>query len=334
VFEVINLRYNCSIMSNFWSSLPKPCFILAPMDDVTDIVFRDVVESVAAPDVFFTEFTSTDGLASPGRERVMEKLARNPESRYPLVTQLWGNKPELYEKAAREVAQMGFAGIDINMGCPERGIVARGCCGGLIGCNHEAAEIIKATKAGAGELPVSVKTRIGLDKIITEAWFSFLLQQDLAAITVHGRTVREMSRVPAHWDEIAKVVTLRNELAPNTLIIGNGDVANRADGLRRVGESGVDGVMIGRGIFHDIFAFDSEPSVHSSEEMITILLDHLNRYEADGQRRSFQTLKKFFKLYINGWYGAAELRARLMETSTPAEVRDILAETGITVGIQ
>ena len=314
----------------FWSNLPKPFFVLAPMDDVTDVVFRDVVERTAAPDVFFTEFTSTDGLASPGRERVMEKLARNPESKYPLVAQLWGKDPELYRQAAKDVVAMGFDGIDINMGCPERGIVARGCCGGLIGCYREAQAIIEATKEGAGDLPVSVKTRIGLGSIITEDWFSFLLKQDLAAITVHGRTVREMSKVPAHWDEITKVVTLRDELSPQTLIIGNGDVADRAEGLARVAESGVDGIMIGRGIFHDIFAFDHEPTEHDHDEMIAILLEHLDAYEQTwGETKSFQILKKFFKLYINGWYGAAELRARLMEANTPDEVRAILKTVSV-----
>jgi tRNA-dihydrouridine synthase len=314
----------------FWSNLPQPFFILAPMDDVTDIVFRDVVERTAAPDVFFTEFTSTDGLASPGRERVMEKLARNPGSKYPLVAQLWGKDPELYRKAVKDVIAMGFDGIDINMGCPERGIVARGCCGGLIGCYHEAEAIITAVKEAAGDLPVSVKTRIGLATIITEDWFSFLLKQDLAAITVHGRTVREMSKVPAHWDEIAKVVKLRDELAPQTLIIGNGDVENRAGGLERVKESGVDGIMIGRGIFHDIFAFDPKPTEHTQEEMLVILLEHMDAYEQTwGDAKSFQILKKFFKLYINGWYGAAELRARLMEASTPAEVRAILSTVSV-----
>lgn len=310
-----------------WPNLPTPFFVLAPMDDVTDIVFRDVVERVAAPDIFVTEFVSTDGLASPGRARLMEKLQRNPDSRYPLIAQIWGKDPELYRRAAADIARLGgFAGIDINMGCPERGIVARGCCGGLIGRFDEAEAIIKATKEGAGDLPVSVKSRIGLDRIITADWYGFLLKQDLAAITVHARTVREMSKVPARWDEIAKVVKLRDKLAPETLIIGNGDVPNRAAGLKLAQTTGVDGIMIGRGIFHDIFAFAADPIAHEPAEMMTILLDHLDRYEAAwGDNKSFQILKKFFKIYVNGWNGAAELRARLMEATTPAEVRAILA---------
>ena len=152
------------------------------------------------------------------------------------------------------------------------------------------------------------------------------MQQNLAAVTIHARTVREMSKVPARWDEIAKVVKLRDQLAPHTLIIGNGDVENRGEGVKLARESGVDGVMIGRGIFHDIFAFAADPIAHEPDEMMTILLDHLDRYEAAwGDGKSFQILKKFFKVYVNGWNGAAELRARLMETTTPAQVRAILA---------
>ena len=311
---------------NFWNSLPEPFFVLAPMDDVTDIVFRDVVEHVAAPDVFITEFVSTDGLDSPGRERVIEKLRFNPASTKPLVAQIWGKDPDKYYKAAQDIMKMnGFTGIDINMGCPEKGIVARGCCGGLIGNFDRSKAIIEATKAGAGDLPVSVKSRIGLNTIITEEWYGFLLQQNLSTVTVHARTVKEMSKVPARWEEIKKVVELRNQLAPGTMIVGNGDVENRTHGLALAAETGVDGIMIGRGIFHDIFAFDNELPEASPEEMIRILLMHLDRYEAEwGDEKSFQILKKFFKIYVNGWPGASILRAKLMESNDPATVRELL----------
>jgi tRNA-dihydrouridine synthase len=312
---------------NFWQELDKPFFLLAPMDDVTDVVFRQIVAQTATPDVFMTEFVSTDGLLSPGRERVMEKLRLEENPTKPVVAQIWGSDPEKYFKVAQDLASSGFAGIDINMGCPEKGIVARGCCGGIIGNYKLAEEIISATKAGAGTLPVSVKTRIGLNSIITEEWTSFLLKQDIAALTIHGRTVREMSKVPAHWDEIAKVVVLRNAIAPQTLIIGNGDVENRAHGLDRIAESGVDGIMIGRGIFHDIFAFSDSETESTPEERLAILRAHLDLFESTwGDSHSFQILKKFFKIYISGWYGSAELRATLMSANTPEEVRKILSE--------
>jgi tRNA-dihydrouridine synthase len=303
---------------------------LAPMDDVTDIVFRQIVAQAAPPDVFMTEFVSTDGLLSPGRDRVMEKLRLEENPTKPVIAQIWGSDPEKYYQVAKELAESGFAGIDINMGCPERGIVARGCCGGLIGNYDLAAKIIAATKAGAGDLPVSVKTRVGLNEQITEEWAGFLLKQDIAALTIHARTVREMSKVPARWEEIAKVVKLRDEIAPQTMIIGNGDVINRSHGLQLAAETGVDGIMIGRGIFHDIFAFTTEEYEPTTEERLRILNAHLDLFEQTyGDTKSFQILKKFFKIYVSGWYGAAELRAQLMDAHNPDEVRDILKATAI-----
>ncbi len=298
--------------------------MLAPMDDVTDVVFRQLVAEVDGPEVLFTEFVSTDGLQSPGRKRTMERLRIEPGLSRPLVAQIWGSDPEKYYATARDIADIGFAGIDINLGCPERGIVARGCCGGLIGRNSQVADIIAATKAGAPELPVSVKTRLGLNQIITEQWAGFLLTQNLAALTMHGRTVREMSRVPAHWDEIAKVVQLRNSQAPSTIIIGNGDVIDHAHGEILAAQTDVDGIMIGRGIFHNLFTFAKQPTEHTPDDMIQILLRHLELYERWGSTKPFQVLKKFFKVYITGWPGAAELRARLMDAKSPQEVREIL----------
>jgi tRNA-dihydrouridine synthase len=310
---------------NFWQQLPKPFFVLAPMDDVTDVVFRQIVTAAAAPDVLFTEFVSTDGLQSPGRTSTMERLRIEPDLSRPLVVQIWGANPDHYYKSARDVAGMGFAGIDLNLGCPERGIVARGCCGGMIGNTAAVTEILAAIRAGAPNLPVSVKTRLGLRTIITEEWAGFLLEQNLAALTMHGRTVREMSKVPAHWDEIAKVVALRDRIAPDTVIVGNGDVENRAHGLQLAQQTGVDGLMIGRGVFRDLFAFDPMPTGHSPAQMLAILLHHLDLYEEWGSGKPFQIMKKFFKIYVSGWNGAADLRARLMETRSPSEARTILA---------
>ena len=301
------------------------------MDDVTDVVFRQLVHEMCPADVAMTEFVSIDGLQSAGRESTIERLRIAEGGEKNLVVQIWGNEPELYYKSAVDVANMGFAGIDINMGCPEKGIVARGCCGGLIGNTAKVADIIAAVKAGAPNLPVSVKTRIGLREIQTEEWASFLLGQDLTALTIHGRTVKEMSKVPAHWDEIAKVVKLRDKLAPHTVIIGNGDIENRAHGLKLAAETGVDGLMIGRGIFHDPFVFAENPPVHEPTKMLAILLRHLDLYEQWGSKKSFQTLKKFFKIYVKAWPGAHELRAELMEATTPEQVRAIIAAYNLPV---
>jgi tRNA-dihydrouridine synthase len=311
---------------NFWQQLKQPLFVLAPMDDVTDVVFRQLVAEICPPDVFMTEFVSTDGLQSPGRDHTMERLRIAGGTKQPTVAQIWGKDPDLYFKSAQDVARLGgFAGIDINLGCPERGIVARGCCGGAIGNNTLVAELIAATKAGAPDLPVSVKTRIGLRETITEEWAGFLLTQDLSALTIHARTVREMSKVPARWEEIAKVTALRDQIAPHTLIIGNGDIENRAHGLELAARTGVDGLMIARGIFHDPFIFADSPIEHEPRKMIQVLLRHVELYEQWGSGKQFQTLKRFFKIYVSSWPGAAELRAELMTTTNPAQVREILA---------
>jgi tRNA-dihydrouridine synthase len=319
---------------NFWQDLPTGFTVLAPMDDVTDVVFRQLVAEVNPPDVFFTEFVSTDGLQSAGRERTLERLRQAPGQTQPLVAQIWGKDPNKYEITARELAAAGFDGIDINFGCPERGIVARGCCGGMIGNNLLAAEIIAATKQGAGTLPVSVKTRIGLNEIVTEAWSSWLLAQKIAALTIHGRTVREMSKVPAHWDEISKVVSIRNQIAPETIVIGNGDITSHALGKTLIASSGVDGIMIGRGIFHDIDVFADNPADRTPSERLEILSRHLELYEAWGSTKSYQVLKKFFKIYVAGWPNASDLRAELMDSSSPSEARALLARRDIDVSVK
>ncbi len=295
------------------------------MDDVTDVVFRQLVAEICPPDVFMTEFTSTDGLQSRGREHTLERLRLPANTNQPTVAQIWGDNPERFYLSAQDIAHLGFTGIDLNLGCPEKGKVARGCCGGMIGNTTRVAEILAAIRAGAPNLALSVKTRIGLRTTITEDWAGFLLTQNLAALTIHGRTVREMSKVPARWEEIAKVVKLRDEINPNTIIIGNGDIESRAHGLKLAAETGVDGLMIGRGVFHDPFAFAQTPTEHTPEEMVKILLRHVELYEQWESSKQFQTLKRFFKIYIHTWPGAAELRAELMNTTTPSEVRAVLA---------
>ena len=314
-------------MKNIWKELKKPIFILAPLDDVTDTVFRQIVGDLAPPDLYFTEFTSVDGMCSElGHEPVTRKLQFTEKER-PLIAQIWGNDPEKFFKAAQMVKEMGFDGIDINMGCPEKSVVKRGMCSGLINNPTLAAEIIKATKEGSSGLPVSVKTRIGMREIQTEEWLGHLLKQDLAALTVHGRTVKEMSKVPAHWDEIGKAVKLRDKIAPQTLIIGNGDVESYADGLNKVKQYNVDGIMIGRGIFKNLWIFNKsgkKPDL-SLKERLDQLLKHSRLFvETWGNNKSFAILKKFYKIYISDFEGAAELRAKFMETKDLSEVESLV----------
>lgn len=325
-------------MKNIWTQLNnKLFFVLAPMDDVTDTVFREIVASVGSPDLSMTEFASTDGYAHPkGRPSVERRLTVNQSERsksVPIVAQIWGNNPDNYREMARDLAASGeFVGIDINMGCPEKGIVKRGCCGGLIKEENwdNVREIIRATKQGAGELPVSVKTRIGVNTIITEDWISFLLNQDLAALTIHGRTVKEMSKVPAHWGEIKKAVELRDNISPSTVIIGNGDVENIEHGKQLAAESGVDGIMIGRGILRNIQALTYDPQDMTPSDRIKLFEKHLNLYQDTwGDTKSFAPMKKFAKLYINGFPGAVGIRNRIMESHTYEEAISIINEIAV-----
>lgn len=314
-------------MKDFWQKLARPITVLAPMEAVTDTVFRRIVAGYAKPSVFYTEFVNVDGMFSEGRSFVEHRLKYTREER-PLIAQIWGVKPELFLSAAKRVKALGFDGIDINMGCPDSGITQKGACSALIGNPTLAGEIIKAVKEGAGDLPVSVKTRIGRSSIQTEEWCSFLLDQNIDALVVHGRTVREMSKVPAHWDEIGKVVKLRNDMKIPTVIIGNGDIKSLENGKAMIERYGVDGFMVGRGIFDDLFFFDENKHMAElqKDEKMRLLLSHMNLFiETWGETKNFAILKKFFKIYANGFDGAGKLRMKLMDTTTPNEVEQIVS---------
>lgn len=239
--------------TNFWAELPKPFFILAPMEDVTDVVFRHVVQAAGAPDVFFTEFTNSDSYCHPeGRDSVRGRLVFT-EDEQPMVAHIWGDKPEYFREMSIGLAEMGFKGIDLNMGCPVPNVAGRGKGSGLILRPDVAAELIQAAKAGG--LPVSVKTRLGYTELgEMEAWLTHVLQQDIANLSIHLRTRKEMSKVNAHWELIPEVVALRDRIAPQTKLTINGDIPDRTKGLELAEKYGVDGIMIGRGIFKNPYA--------------------------------------------------------------------------------
>ncbi|HDI6822048.1 TPA: tRNA-dihydrouridine synthase [Staphylococcus aureus] len=312
---------------NFWSELPRPFFILAPMEDVTDIVFRHVVSEAARPDVFFTEFTNTESFCHPeGIHSVRGRLTFS-EDEQPMVAHIWGDKPEQFRETSIQLAKMGFKGIDLNMGCPVANVAKKGKGSGLILRPDVAAEIIQATKAGG--LPVSVKTRLGYYEIDEwKDWLKHVFEQDIANLSIHLRTRKEMSKVDAHWELIEAIKNLRDEIAPNTLLTINGDIPDRKTGLELAEKYGIDGVMIGRGIFHNPFAFEKEPREHTCKELLDLLRLHLslfNKYEKD-EIQQFKSLRRFFKIYVRGIRGASELRHQLMNTQSIAEARALLDE--------
>lgn len=302
-------------MSNFWRQLPHPFTVLAPMDDVTDTVFRDIVVTAARPDVFFTEFTSAQGLFSPGREKVITKL-RYSQIQRPIVAQIWGARPDFLAQAAILVQDLGFDGVDINMGCPDRNVMKMNSGAALIKNEKLAQEIIMAVQAATPNIPLSVKTRLAGDANLTKEWISFLLSQKLTALTVHARTTKELSKVEARWSELKQVVRLRDQISPDTVIIGNGDVKSYSQVLEKNKLFGVDGVMIGRGIFHDPWVFDKklQATEHSPKECLELLLRHARLFDQTwGKTKNFAIMKKFFKIYIKGFSGANELRQQLMD---------------------
>ncbi len=313
--------------------LPRPFLVLAPMDDVTDSVFRRMVASCASPDLYYTEFVNVDGLQSPGRPKLVKKIHFTADET-PIFAQLWGKNPDNFRKTAAELVDLGFAGIDLNMGCPAKSEVANGTCSALINNRPLAHEIIQATQEGvAGRIPVSVKTRLGFSAIDL-TWHEFLLGHRLDMLVVHGRTRKEMSKVPAHWDEIGRVRELRDRRGAedpqilNTLIVGNGDVESRIHGLQLAEQYSLDGIMIGRGVFHDpfVFAADSPWDSITRQQRIELFQRHVGLFAETWQNgeRPIHTLNKFCKIYINGFDGAKELREHLMAAESTDQLLAIL----------
>jgi tRNA-dihydrouridine synthase len=311
-----------------WSTLKKPFFVLAPMDGATDMVFRRVVAHCGRPDVFVTEFTNVEGLVSRGGEKVAQRLRFDP-AEHPIIAQIWGTGPQAYFDSTKKLVQMGFDGIDINMGCPVRAVTSHGACSALIKNPTLAKEIIDAVREGAGSLPVSVKTRIGFHSQAIDTWIPFLLEQKLDALTVHLRTVAELSLVPAHWEEAAKIVRLRNRISPHTVLIGNGDIESVEQGEQKAQETGVDGIMIGRGVFHNPYVFNKavDYASLSRQQKIALLRKHLDIFVDNTAviEKHFLPLKRFFKIYIQGFDGASDLREQLMHAKNIQEVYSILS---------
>ena len=333
-------------MRNFWADLKVPFFALAPMANVTDVAFRHMFATynatlpAGARPVLYTEFVSVEGLLSRGAERLMPDLWF-ADDEHPIVAQIFGAKPERFARAAEMIAKLGFDGIDINMGCPDRAVEKQGAGAALIKKPELARQIIRATRdgiaaAGADGLPVSVKTRLGwssLDEF--DAWMEALLMERPAALAVHLRTRKEMSAVPAHWEFASRLVALRDKYASKdrdgTRVLGNGDVASLADAREKAAEHGLDGVMMGRGAFGAPWFFTgSEPDFR---ERLARLVEHTELFQTlyksdlakkDGKLKNFDVMKKHYKAYATGFDGAKELRIELMDAANAAEVRAIV----------
>ena len=318
-------------MDSFWDSLPKPFFVLAPLANVTDAAFRRLIAKYSkpgGPQVMWTEFVSADGLAlanEEGKRKLMCDLLYS-EAERPIVAQFFTATPEHMEKAAALAQELGFDGVDINMGCPDKTIEKQGAGAKLILNPELAVELIAAAKRGAPNLPVSVKTRLGYNKDILEEWLPKLLAAEPAALTLHARTRKEMSKVAAHWDRVKRAVEIRNELGSKTLIIGNGDALDMDDAKKKAAESGADGVMLGRAIFGRPWLFaaalENSPSL---EVRLRIAIEHTKLFEELlGDIKNFAIMKKHFKAYVEGFDGAKDLRVQLMDAKNADEVESLI----------
>lgn len=316
---------------NIWqqiSAKDRPFSVLAPMDDVTDSIFRRIIDDCAPPDLYFTEFANADGLQSNGREAVMQKL-HFTESEHPLIAQIWGLDEDAYEQTAREVVELGFDGLDINMGCPVPVVTKKGACSALIQTPDKAAGLIAAAKRGLdGRIPISVKTRIGFKQIQTEEWLSHLLRQGIDALIVHGRTSKEMSKVPVHWEELAKLQALRDEIAPETVIVANGDILTRREGEEHSRAHGFDGYMIARGVFQDPYVFSEKPTTTATADKIQLYIKHIKLHEQTwGDSKNPVALKKFAKMYLREFEGASQVRADFMNATSFAAMVQVLEDS-------
>ena len=314
-------------MTSFWNDLPQPFFILAPMEAVTDVVFRHVVKQAGAPDIFFTEFANATGWVHAGDKAIAGRLIKTDDEQ-PLIAQIWGGEPGDMEAFAKHCAELGFNGIDINMGCPAKSAIKSGGAALIRRPDIAIAAIDAAKKSG---LPVSVKTRLGYTYVDEwREWLTTILQQDIVNLTIHLRTKKEMSKVAAHYELIDEIVKLRDEIAPQTLLTINGDIRDREHGLEIARKHpGVNGIMIGRGVFSDPFCFreSKTDADNHKEELLTLLNYHLDLFDSYQPilGRPFETLKRFFKIYIRDFDGAKELREKLMHTTTTDEVRLAIA---------
>lgn len=328
---------------NFWKDIGRPVACLAPMEDVTDTTFRETVLRISDAgclNVLFSEFTSTDGMChEEGRKSVGKRLLINTSERKLLqalnvriVAQIWGSDPEKFYRVSRMLSEEhDFDGIDINMGCPVRKIVKQHSCSALINEPELALDIIRATREGS-RVAVSVKTRIGFNKVVTGEWISKLLEARPDAIILHGRTQKMQSTGEADWNEIKRAVQVRDAAGSSTLIIGNGDVNSFEDGLNRTAGSGCDGFMVGRGIFRNPWLFRRNITEPDVAERLGVLLFHLDLFDKTwGGERNFPILRRFFKTYLHSFPGAAELRAALMNANNAGEVRSLIAGSGFGV---
>lgn len=340
----------------FWDTLPKPIIGLSPMDGVTDAPFRYIANKYSKPHVTITEFTNVEGLSRGATSMLM--AFDYDEIERPIVGQIYGVEVDSFYKVTLMLCELGFDGIDVNMGCPANKVARRGSGAGLIRTPDLAKEIIRAcqkavqdwsegqTLEGAGLrpkvvtavnerkrfeptrrlLPVSVKTRIGFDAPVTEEWIKHLLETEPANITLHGRTLKQMYLGDANWEEIAKAATIVRTSGLPTTLLGNGDVKTLEDAHQKIKTYGVDGVLVGRATFGNPWFFKGYTP--NTQDRAQVAVEHSKAFEQIHPNLSFVNMRKHLGWYCREFDGARETRMKLMQSNSSDEVKTIFGEAG------
>lgn len=338
---------------SFWTDLPRPLVGLSPMDGVTDAACRLIIARHGRPGLIFTEFTAVEGLRA-GAAILLNDFVFSPEER-PVIAQLFGSEPDAFYQAAIIASALGFDGIDINMGCPAKNVTQRGAGAALIQDPARAREIIAAAKQGTADwaenpqldahpihpklhasiharlhpatapLPVSVKTRIGLTEVTIESWVQELAQAEPVAITIHGRTLKQLYSGTANWDAIATAVRVLK--GSGIIVLGNGDISSLDDGFKRAAEAGTDGFLLGRAAIGNPWIFQNTAT--TPEERIAVALEHAQVLHDLFGDAGFTRIRKHLLEYTRHFPGAKAVRTQLSTINTLADVQRILADPSI-----
>lgn len=382
IWKEMQVNYLLKTGQHFWHQLEKPIIGLSPMDGVTDPCFRRMMAIHGRPDLIMTEFLSVDGICHGARNALLGLAFHKSES--PVIAQLYGPRPEPFFHVAQLVCELGFDGIDINMGCPSKKVSGMGAGAALIKNAARAKAIVEATRRGidywvnGGNLtilklcpevsdwfpdierqhkarraenkkpiPVSIKTRIGVTQVVVKEWVSELLEDEPSAITIHGRTLKQGYRGDADWGKIAEAVCTAQ--GSETLILGNGDLSSQKEVFKRICETGVDGVLIGRAAMGNPWIFhrkeitrallkqqvDSEQSVDikaiegitiSHQERFAVALQHARLFEAMNGKVYFTGMRKHLASYCRGFEGAKALRALMVRVNDTLELESLIRD--------
>lgn len=357
-----------STQTSFWTALPHPIIGLSPMDGVTDHPFRHITKKYGNPAVIYTEFTSTEGVCH-GAEQLLKDFIFD-ESQRPIIGQIYGTTPDFFRQCAIILCELGFDGVDINMGCPAKNVAHSGAGAALIKTPQLAQQIIRATQQGIQEwqngatvdncqditlaiaakvkalasqqspqyqdktrsIPVSVKTRVGYDQPAISEWIPTLLETQPAAIALHGRTLKQQYGGLASWELIGQAAELIRQT--ETLILGNGDIKTLADAKEKITQYGTHGALLGRAAMGNPFVFREETQHPDHLTMFSIAFEHAQLFEAtyaQDEKYNFLPMRKHLGWYVHDIADASQIRQKIYQCNNSTEFAEVMRAFGYEV---